>query len=399
MEIEDLKIGHTYNWEQVRKCGGEETFLGKRGNKIVVATLDGKKNPQAPEIMVVGDKAKNRKRAEEFCEQKGHLPIFIKEQTNKWVYFGKYEFERFTDDPEEIKNYQNEANRNLTRVIFLRAAEGQQKKETANKTDEARMAPNRLAALIVCYFLSKYDAEARKSLGYATWNQAYSGIGGALKVNPASIKNMRDEFDPVHQNQRKGWYQRDLRPSRANVVEKFGELSQPEMLAVVKGILEERDYEGADELGEILQQIGAKEEKKTRNYAFVNRSGTGRAAEEAFLKSREKIHPSFEGNLADKRDDGCGFDFEIENGNLRTYIEIKGLDGETGGVCFSGKEWEQAQKLGKSYWLVLVKNVSSTPVFQCVQAPADKLSARKSLVQRVQILWNVAEKELKKHQH
>ena len=307
MDIGELKVGKSYSWDEVRKCGGEETFLGKRGNKIVVATLDGKKNPEAPEVMVVGDKAKNRKRAEEFCQQKGILPIFIKEQTNKWIYYGKYEFERFTDEPDELKKHQNEANRNLTRVIFLRPAEGQKPRAKVNTSDDGRMASNRVAALIVCYFLSRYDAEARNSLGYATWNDAYAGIGKTLKVNPTSIKNMRDEFDPIHKNNRKGWHQRDLRPSRASVVEKFGELSQTEMLAVIKGILEEQAFEGEGELGEIVGQIGSGEEGKARKFIYVNRSGTGRAAEEAFLNNRKEINERFGGKLLDKRDHGCGY--------------------------------------------------------------------------------------------
>ena len=398
MEISDLKIGNPYSWDQVKKCGGEETFLGKRGNKIVVATLNGKKNPEAPEVMVVGDKAKNRKRAEEFCQQKGSLPIFIKERRNKWTYYGKYEFERFTDEPDELKKHQNEANRNLTRIIFLRPAEGQKPNVKVNADDDGRMAANRVAALIVCYFLSRFDAEARKSLGYATWNDAYASIGKALKVNPTSIKNMRDEFDPIHQNNRKGWHQRPLRPSRVDVVEKFGELAQTEMLEIVKGILWEKAFEGEGELGDIVVQIGSGEEKKPRNSAYVNRSGTGRAAEEAFLKNRKEINVIFCGNLSDKRDEGCGYDFEIDDGAEKTFVEIKGLDGETGGVCFSSKEWDQAKTLGGLYWLVLVRNASSSsPSFQCVQAPVEKLVARKSFVQRVQILWNVAEKELRKH--
>ena len=151
------------------------------------------------------------------------------------------------------------------------------------------------------------------------------------------------------------------------------------------------------ELGDIVVQIGSGEEKKPRNAVYVNRSGTGRAAEEAFIKNRKEINVRFGGNLSDKRDDGCGYDFEIDDGAEKTFVEIKGLDGETGGVCFSGKEWEQAKKLGNLYWLVLVRNASSAPTFQCVQAPVEKLVARKSFVQRVQILWNVAEKELRKH--
>jgi hypothetical protein len=389
------EIGSLYSWDEVRKCGGEETFLGKRGNKIVCATLDGNKNPDAPDVMVVGHKAKNRKRAEEFCNQKGLLPIFIKEKTNKWRYCGKYEFQRYTDEPSEIEKYQNEANRDLTRVIFLRPAEGQP--PAGRQKELAKMPANRTAALIVCYYLSKFDTTARKNLGYDSWNKAYSEIGEKLQVNPTSIKNMRDEFDPIHQNKRKGWHQRSLRPSRANVVDKFSEMPEAEMLSLVNGILNEKTYEVDEPLVQIVEEIGSGEGKKTRNIGFVNRGTTGRAAEEKFIEKRKELLEIFRGDLTDKRDDGCGYDFEISTQTEKVFVEIKGLDGEIGGVCFSGKEWETAKKLGGKYWLVLVRNVSSKPSFQCIQAPAVRLSAKQAFVQRVQSLFNITDKELKKH--
>lgn len=388
------EIGKLYSWDEVRKCGGEETFLGKKGNKIVCATLDGAKNPDAPEVMVVGHKAKNRKRAEEFCNQRGLLPIFIKEETNKWRYYGKYEFEKYTDDPSEIEKYQNEANRDLTRVIFLKPAEGQS--PNSRQVESARMPANRTAALIVCYYLSKFDTTARKNLGFKSWNEAYSEIGKRLQVNPTSIKNMRDEFDPIHQNKRKGWHQRPLRPSRSDVVDKFGEMPEPEMFLLINGILNEKTHEVDEPLVQIVQEIGSGEGKKTRNTSFVNRGTTGRAAEEEFIRKREEIVEVFKGDLIDKRDDGCGYDFEIGMHENKYFIEIKGLDGDTGGVCFSGKEWETAKKLGDKYWLVLVRNVSTLPSFQCIQDPAQKLSAKQSFVQRVQSLFNVSDRELKK---
>ena len=36
-------------------------------------------------------------------------------------------------------------------------------------------------------------------------------IGFALGAKPASIKNYRDEFDPVFPNKRKGWHKRPMR--------------------------------------------------------------------------------------------------------------------------------------------------------------------------------------------
>jgi hypothetical protein len=388
------EIGNLYSWEEVRKSGGEETFLAKRGNKIVCATLDGIKNPDAPEVMVVGHKAKNRKRAEEFCNQKGLLPIFIKEATNQWRYCGKYEFERYTDEPSEIQKYQNEANRDLTRIIFLRPAEGQAK--TNKSQDSGRMPANRTAALIVCYYLSKFDVFAKKNLGFRTWNDAYFEIGKKLQINPTSIKNMRDEFDPIHQNKRKGWHQRPLRPSRADVVDKFAEMPEAEMRTLIAGILNEKTYEDEEPLAQIVHEIGSGEDRKPRNVGFVNRGTTGRAAEEAFIQKRHEILSIFTGVITDKRDDGCGYDFEIGVQNEKLFVEIKGLDGDTGGVCFSSKEWEQSKKLGNQYWLVLVRNASTNPSFQCIQSPGLRLSAKQSFVQRVQSLFNVSDKELKK---
>ena len=388
------EIGKVYNWGKVQKYGGEETFLGKRGNKIVCATLEAIKNPDAPEVMVVGDRPRNRKRAEEFCNQKGLIPIFIKEATNKWRYWGKYEFERYTDDPLEIDKYQNDSNGKLTRVIFLKRAEGQS--ASCKYQDSGRMAANRTAALIVCYYLSRYDATARKNLGFKSWNEAYAEIGKRLQINPSSVKNMRDEFDPIHENKRRGWHQRPLRPSRAEVVNNFCEMPEPEILILINGILNEKSYEVEEPLAQIIHEIGSREAEKLRRNVFVNRGTTGRAAEEAFLQNRQETLEFFPGDISDKRDHGCGYDFEIDTKSKKTFIEIKGLDSDTGGVCFSSKEWEQATKLGTQYWLVLVRNVSTKPSFQCIQSPAHKLSAKQSLLKRVVSIFNVSDKELKR---
>jgi hypothetical protein len=218
-----------------------------------------------------------------------------------------------------------------------------------------------------------------------------------MQINPSSIKNMRDEFDPIHRNKRKGWHQRPLRPSRAEVVNKFSEMPEPEMLSLINGMLNEKTYEADQPLAQIVHEIGVGEGNKLRNNVFVNRGTTGRAAEEAFIQNRGAALEMFSGDFTDKRDDGCGYDFEISTPNKKIFIEIKGLDGDTGGVCFSSKEWEQAQKLGNQYWLVLVRNVSTKPSFQCIQSPAQKLSAKQSFLQRVVSLFNVSDKELKRH--
>jgi predicted HNH restriction endonuclease len=119
-------IGKLYSWKEVTKnWGGDETYLSKRGGRIVCATLDAEKNPDAPDVMVVGHKTLNKRRAEEFCRQKGPIPIFIKEAKNQWRYKGRYSVAGFITDPKELAAIAKHAPGTLSRVIFLQSEDDQ----------------------------------------------------------------------------------------------------------------------------------------------------------------------------------------------------------------------------------------------------------------------------------
>jgi hypothetical protein len=59
-------------------------------------------------------------------------------------------------------------------------------------------------AVIVAYAMSRLDSEFLKRFGFPSWHKAFAAIGARLGVRPASIKNLRDEFDPIHPNSRRG---------------------------------------------------------------------------------------------------------------------------------------------------------------------------------------------------
>jgi hypothetical protein len=46
-------------------------------------------------------------------------------------------------------------------------------------------------------YLSKYDALGLKKLGFESFKEAFNVVGYAMGSQPASIKNYRDEFDPL----------------------------------------------------------------------------------------------------------------------------------------------------------------------------------------------------------
>ena len=99
------------------------------------------------------------------------------------------------------------------------------------------MEKNSQLALVIAYYLSKFDQKAYRELNYESMTATHLELGRILNVKASKIKNMRDEFDSIHDNPRVGWYQRDLRPSRMEIVDKYKNFSEEELKAVVFKII------------------------------------------------------------------------------------------------------------------------------------------------------------------
>jgi hypothetical protein len=250
---------------------------------------------------------------------------------------------------------------------------------------------NNYLALIVTYYLSRFDRFAYQQLGYGSMRATHAEIGRRLNVKANSVKNMRDEFDSIHDNPRAGWYQRPLRPSRARVVEAFQNLSVEDLHDVVLEILSDPQLKGSQDLAITVEAIS---KEKKGEPVFIIRGPTGRKAEEFFQSHHQKNMAPVPGKLIDCRDLGCGYDFEIRNNGRTLLIEVKGTDGDTGGIVFTSKEWLVAQNMEDSYILAIVRNVSSTPSIRFIRNPASVLHPRKSIFTTVQVSWSVSNNEL-----
>lgn len=102
-------------------------------------------------------------------------------------------------------------------------------------------------SLTVAYYLSRVDKKALQELGYKTFSSAFRDLAEKLDQKPATIKNMRDEFDPYFDNGRRGWYQRELRFSRRDIFEINKNLTDDELTVKVKGMLAEFAKSDTDE--------------------------------------------------------------------------------------------------------------------------------------------------------
>lgn len=249
-------------------------------------------------------------------------------------------------------------------------------------------------ALIIAYYLSKFDMLAYEKLGFTTSKAAHVEVGRILGVNPNSVKNMRDEFDPLHDNPRAGWYQRPLRPSRAKVVESFQDLSEEALRDVVLEILTNPQFASSDDFSDVISPISKRKTECTGKSVFIIRGPTGRKAEEHFMAHQSEHGVPEPGRLLDMRDHGCGYDFAIITEDKELHVEVKGLDGDYGGITFTSKEWDTARLSGDNYYLVIVRNVSTKPDFQVIKNPHKILSPKKSVFTTVQVRWNVSESAL-----
>ncbi len=246
--------------------------------------------------------------------------------------------------------------------------------------------------MIVAFYLSKFGAEGLDRLGFQTYKQAFEEIGRSLNVKPNSVKNWRDEFDPYYDNQRKGWYQRGIRPSRQKILIGFDHLSEQALRSIVVDIMNLKarprvEAELQSTLEEVKRSVGKRQMRSEIDY--VARGVTGRRAEEFFIAQFQAMLTPFDGSLNDRRDEGVGYDFEVLNDSDRTLIEIKGLVNETGGISFTDKEWQVACRVQESYFLGVVSNISVSPKLGFVQNPARHFEPTHHAYATIDVTWRV----------
>jgi hypothetical protein len=244
--------------------------------------------------------------------------------------------------------------------------------------------------LIAAFYLSKYDRQALDALGYNSFHEAFGEIGAQLGFKPNTIKNRRDEFDPIHDNRRAGWYQREMRSSYIEVVQMFDGLGFEAMTELVRNVLS--DSSALSEIEPMIVNLNAKDDTPRRG-VFVPRAATGRKAEEHFMRWFNEGALPFQGTLLDRRDDGCGYDFLIKSGRHHR-VEVKGLASENGGVLLTDKEWQSARRYKESYSLFIVSNINDDPQWTIISDPAEQLKATMNVRTVVQVNWQITSTEL-----
>lgn len=234
-------------------------------------------------------------------------------------------------------------------------------------------------------YLSKYDLLGLKTLGFESFVEAFNVIGYALGSKPASIKNYRDEFDPLFPNLRKGWHKRRTRDYCLAVFKAYNDLDFESFTGLVKSFF------GYDE--NVWSEILPTEQQDERASAFAQRLITGLAAEQYFESVQAGL-PEFKGYLVENTTRlGCGYDFRLrsepsDSNKDFLAVEVKGLREQTGTLSLTPKEYDVATALRERFFLFVVRNFRESPFHEIFQNPLSGiLHFRRTERVSIQVSW------------
>ena len=233
-------------------------------------------------------------------------------------------------------------------------------------------------------YLSKFDSAGLKKLGFDSFTEAFNVLGYAVGSPPGSIKNYRDEFDPLFSNARKGWHKRPRRDNCLKVFEEYGDMDLELFTGLIKSF--------AGYVEDVWSEVDSVETQADSQGQFANRLITGRAAEQYF----EMIHhtlPEFKGCVVENTTlHGCGYDFRLQTGTSGGFlaVEVKGLKGRIGSLSLTPKEYMIASHLGDRFFLFVVKNFEESPFHEVFRNPlSGGLQFRRNERSILQVSWTV----------
>ena len=94
---------------------------------------------------------------------------------------------------------------------------------------------------IIAYYLSKFDKDAIKTLGYDTFSSAFEGLSAKFGKTNNYMKLRRDEFDVLTGSSRKGWHKRSPAPGVELMHNDLKNYTFEELTLIVQDLLADSD--------------------------------------------------------------------------------------------------------------------------------------------------------------
>ncbi|MBK7357242.1 hypothetical protein [Propionivibrio sp.] len=118
----NLQVGQIYTHDYICKTFGGDakggSYLPQNKQTILCGCFTTTMNPEAPEVVLVGNGPKIIGKAEILAAQGGSIPVFLKMGTNQWKYQGMFELLSFSKNPADFEAKATLADRNDVAAIL-----------------------------------------------------------------------------------------------------------------------------------------------------------------------------------------------------------------------------------------------------------------------------------------
>lgn len=192
------------------------------------------------------------------------------------------------------------------------------------------MNPN-LLAIIVAFYLSKFNKQGLKNLGFKNHTDAFEDTAKILGTKKNYIKFRRDEFDLIHP-WRTGW-QRSMDNRVVKAIEVLQDLEEFDLRDIVLRILHDENYRKSEDVKQITSHFSGNKKEEVAVGKFILRAPTG-------------------------------------------------------------KEWMTAKEHGDKYFLCVVSNLDEKAEIAFIQNPAGILNPNKYIYTSIQTSWSVTQTQL-----
>lgn len=106
--------------ELAQALAGGDSYIRTKNNVVKGLAITTDLNPEAPDIVVVGNGPRIISNAKLYLEQQQYVPVYVKQSTNNWKYLGHYKADKYSQDPAIIeKHRKNRSYDEVDGILFL----------------------------------------------------------------------------------------------------------------------------------------------------------------------------------------------------------------------------------------------------------------------------------------
>lgn len=167
--------------ELASKLAGGDSYIRTKDNIVQGLAITTDKNPEAPEVIVVGVGSRIVANAKLFLEQQQYVPVYIKQAVKEWKYLGEYKADSYSQDIEVLEKHRKHRSiDDVNGILFLSPKDDLRIEVTSSSLpDQEKKKKVELSAI---NFVTLYY----ENLGFIVTDQQKDNCGYDLLVEKAN---------------------------------------------------------------------------------------------------------------------------------------------------------------------------------------------------------------------